>query len=257
MKILIIPDVHERYWRMMDILAFYESEVDSVVFLGDYFDSFDEPFGNFMQMCSFLKENASNPKYTFLLGNHDVQYFARENYFCSGYNPQKHEYIKKHLGFYFFLDNFSFIHREGKYVFSHAGVHESFFMPFISAEDQFVKMNADIKECLVRGIPCPLLDAGRGRGGRNSVGGVTWLDWNEEYEPLSVDFNQIVGHTRQRNTNYGTALKTRQDYDFVDRCDFCVDNDLSVGVILNTKNHTISFYDDNGDEIETRSTRWL
>ena len=40
----------------------------------------------------------------------------------------------------------------------------------------------------------PLLACGAGRGGRELVGGITWLDWWCEFTPVP-GLNQIVGHT--------------------------------------------------------------
>ncbi len=43
----------------------------------------------------------------------------------------------------------------------------------------------------------PWLDAGFARGGKQVVGGITWLDWHDEFEPVPY-LNQIVGHTQLR-----------------------------------------------------------
>ncbi len=44
----------------------------------------------------------------------------------------------------------------------------------------------------------PWLDAGFARGGLQAIGGMTWLDWNEEFAPVPY-VNQIVGHTQLTN----------------------------------------------------------
>jgi len=48
------------------------------------------------------------------------------------------------------------------------------------------------------GYMSPFVGAGRARGGRQEFGGVTWLDWTREFEPVS-GVNQICGHTPQKN----------------------------------------------------------
>ncbi len=40
-----------------------------------------------------------------------------------------------------------------------------------------------------------IFGAGWSRGGEYPVGGITWLDWYDEFEPIS-DYKQIVGHSR-------------------------------------------------------------
>jgi hypothetical protein len=44
----------------------------------------------------------------------------------------------------------------------------------------------------------PWLDAGFARGGLQVVGGITWLDWHDEFKPVS-HLNQIVGHMQLKN----------------------------------------------------------
>jgi hypothetical protein len=39
------------------------------------------------------------------------------------------------------------------------------------------------------------MDTGFARGGLQTVGGITWLDWHDEFEPVP-HLNQIVGHTQ-------------------------------------------------------------
>jgi hypothetical protein len=47
----------------------------------------------------------------------------------------------------------------------------------------------------LRGFPDPLLLPGICRGGAERVGGITWLDWDEEFDDSAIPFPQIVGHT--------------------------------------------------------------
>lgn len=73
MNILVIPDVHLRkFWRQC--ISDNISKVDKVVFLGDYFDPYNEPDLeddpiSMMQNVIDLKKNEPN-KYILLLGNH-------------------------------------------------------------------------------------------------------------------------------------------------------------------------------------------
>jgi hypothetical protein len=40
-------------------------------------------------------------------------------------------------------------------------------------------------------------EVGFARGGMQKVGGITWLDWQQEFQPIP-DLNQIVGHSELR-----------------------------------------------------------
>ena len=73
-KILIIPDVHGTHeWEMAKNEI---SQVDYVVFMGDYFDSWenkwDDQGNNFKNICKFKRNNSD--KVILLLGNHDWSY---------------------------------------------------------------------------------------------------------------------------------------------------------------------------------------
>jgi len=84
MKTLLLGDIHGRnLWQ--DIIK-VESP-DRVVFIGDYFDSFDikgvEQIQNFKDIIEF-KEAARIPV-VMLIGNHDHHYLSNETY--SGFQP--------------------------------------------------------------------------------------------------------------------------------------------------------------------------
>jgi predicted MPP superfamily phosphohydrolase len=74
MKTIIIGDIHGRdLWkRIVDV----EADADRIVFLGDYFDSFDIPgvvqLQNFLDIIDFKKN--SNKEVVLLFGNHDYHY---------------------------------------------------------------------------------------------------------------------------------------------------------------------------------------
>ena len=121
MKIIVIGDIHGRNtWK--DVLN-SEETWDKVIFLGDYWDSFDVPFDrqfyNFFDIMQFKKDN---PETILLFGNHDLHYIIDSEY--SGYQSvfayQIREAILK------FKDNFKVVHQEDKYLFSHAGVTQRF-----------------------------------------------------------------------------------------------------------------------------------
>ena len=73
---LIIPDVHQNIDRLNSILRTKDAEeAQEIIFLGDYFDSFDYDFYT-PEMCDILNKNIDNDRYTFLIGNHDAHYLS-------------------------------------------------------------------------------------------------------------------------------------------------------------------------------------
>jgi hypothetical protein len=73
-KTLIIPDLHGKsVWK----LVVHQEKPDRVVFLGDYFDSFDltavEQMYNFNEIIEYKEKKES--EVILLIGNHDYHYF--------------------------------------------------------------------------------------------------------------------------------------------------------------------------------------
>lgn len=72
MKIIVLGDTHGRLlWK--DVI---NQDFDKVVFIGDYFDSFDISFEqqlqNFLDICQYKRDNPD--KVVMLTGNHDFHY---------------------------------------------------------------------------------------------------------------------------------------------------------------------------------------
>ena len=128
MKILIIPDVHGSHeWEAVKKLP--ATAYDYAVFLGDYFDSWENEWPNqgenFKAICDFVREDTAHRK--LLLGNHDWSYLSRtpRGACVSGHQSWHIEDIRKLL-----TDNRDILDIAfeceancpgGKIVFSHAG----------------------------------------------------------------------------------------------------------------------------------------
>ena len=89
MKTIILGDTHARdTWKQIIEL---ENDFDRVVFLGDYFDSYDLSgviqLHNFLEIVEFKK--TSDKEVVLLFGNHDYHYMRGFNgqYHYSGYQP--------------------------------------------------------------------------------------------------------------------------------------------------------------------------
>jgi len=195
--IVSIGDVHQKNSKLKKILESEDVQAaKEVIFHGDYFDSFDDHH-QMKDTVAFLNENAANPRYTFLMGNHDISYLSTNKaYICSGYSQNTKDYITKNLSKEF-RDKIKLYELKkiaGQSVlFSHAGIHPSHFTVSTDATKHdslvsfFDSLDIDIN------LNHPLLHAGRDRGGRQYYGGLLWIDWYSL--ELIEGLFQIVGHT--------------------------------------------------------------
>lgn len=196
--IISIGDVHQKISKLKTILALEEVQnAKEVIFLGDYFDSYDDVH-QMKDTVAFLNDNVANPLYKFLMGNHDIHYLSTNKaYRCSGYSSTNHEYIKTNLSKEFRnkIKLYDLQKISGKSVlFSHAGIHPSHFTVLTDATSHdslvsfFDSLDIDIN------LNHPLLHAGQDRGGRQYHGGILWCDWYSL--ELIEGLFQIVGHTQ-------------------------------------------------------------
>lgn len=200
---IVIPDIHQQIDRLKSIIQTTDcQEAEEIIFLGDYFDSFDYDFYT-PEMCDFLNKNIENEKYTFLLGNHDVHYLSSVNqYMCSGWNFRKQSIIDTRLSkdFKKKVKPFKYEKISGEHVlFSHAGLHPSFapihFDELLktSPADYFQEQEEKIMDNFIMNEYDHIFGAGKDRGGNLRYGGITWLDWSNFVAIKNL--NQIVGHS--------------------------------------------------------------
>jgi len=121
MKTVVVGDIHGRtVWKE---IFHKEWDADRVVFVGDYFDSFDIPgidqLRNFEDIIKFKKESGKDV--VLLIGNHDLHYFPEIGYTgTSGFQRNMYASIshainenRQHLQMCYAQDGF---------LFSHAGI---------------------------------------------------------------------------------------------------------------------------------------
>ena len=119
-KIIVLGDTHGRNkWEQIVKQSF-----DKVIFLGDYFDSFDIPFQdqweNFMDILEFKKENPD--KVILLLGNHDYHYLCDIEEHYSGYHYENKNQIAACLNSELEDNNIQICYSHEDWIFSHAGI---------------------------------------------------------------------------------------------------------------------------------------
>lgn len=188
-KILIVPDVHGRtFWRKAKEKI---SEVDKVVFLGDYLDPYPwedisrrDAIDEFEKIIEFKREYPD--KVALLLGNHDCAYCF--NFGSASRYDYENEFEIKSL-FESNIDLFRLYHKDGKYLFSHAGVTNYWLNTYLPEYDIERFTTLTTREL----IPF-LWKISFFRGGDDLTGSIVWSDVREEdREPTLY---QIFGHTQ-------------------------------------------------------------
>jgi hypothetical protein len=209
-RLLLIPDVHQHVAWAERVLA-AGADCERIIFLGDYFDTGERDRASIAETCAFLAraQEALGERVTFLLGNHDIQYLEAKSY-CDRYARPRHlkytcggayanaraKKVAKHLpaSFWTAAKLATFVNG---WLISHAGVARAFW-PEAPDPDTALALLLERSanaQAQLRSFPDPLLLPGTCRGGTQAVGGITWLDWDEEFDDSGIPFPQIVGHT--------------------------------------------------------------
>lgn len=196
MRTLVISDVHEQ----IDIVQRIKSQagsVDHTVYLGDFLDSFYD--GGLTDTAEFIVSEAQNPNTTILYGNHDLPYVFPSVFGlkCSGHDPLKLIPLKEAL--VVARQHFKFVAFIDGWVLTHAGFSK--YMADKYLNDDLDAHLLKVYRTLAEGSLPELLRVGMSRGGNYKTGGITWLDWEEEFEPVP-GVKQIVGHTRGKKPRW-------------------------------------------------------
>ena len=233
MKTIFLGDTHGRsLWK--DIIA--KETPDRVVFIGDYFDSFDikstEQMFNFKEIIAFKESNQC--EVILLIGNHDYHYYpGGETY--SGYQhgaapaiKQLLEENKHHMQMCYQLDNI---------LCSHAGIGHNWLVEQEKYESGSI---ADFVNDIWNYKPNRFIFYGFDPYGDNKTQTPIWirpkslLAGNKETF-LKKDYIQIAGHTQVNKIDIeGKATGGR--YYFIDAIEvgqYLVyeDNEFKLGEI--------------------------
>ena len=233
MKTIFLGDTHGRsLWK--DIIA--KESPDRVVFIGDYFDSFDikstEQMFNFKEIIAFKESNQC--EVILLIGNHDYHYYpGGETY--SGYQHGAAPAIKQlleennhHMQMCYQLDNI---------LCSHAGIGHNW---LVEQEKYELGSIADFVNDIWNYKPNRFMFYGFDPYGDNKTQTPIWirpkslLAGNKETF-LKKDYIQIAGHTQVNKIDIeGKATGGR--YYFIDAIEvgqYLVyeDNEFKLGEI--------------------------
>lgn len=242
MKTVIIGDIHGHdTWKQ---IISQEQDADKVIFVGDYFDSFNVPgliqMQNFQDIIEFKK--TSNAEVVMLIGNHDYHYFPEigENG-CSGYQVRMAPSIshlvntnREHLQLAYQFDDF---------LITHAGVSSEWLDDIVG--EWKVETIADQLNELFKFQPHKVEFRmykqvgdkiyGVGGYGDETFQGPLWIRprslMKVNHDTLRTQVRQVVGHTHQKQIDIeGKATGGR--YYFIDT--------MAVGEYLVVKDGVVS-----------------
>ena len=241
MKTVVIGDVHGRsLWK----LIVNQENPDRVIFIGDYFDSFEisgvEQIQNFKEIIEYKK--TSGKEVITLVGNHDHHYYPEVGYTgTSGYqsriSPSINQVIdenRQHLQIAYSFDEF---------LFTHAGVSPTF-MDGEFGEEGWVEDNVvELLNDLFKYKPKSFDFNGTDPYGDNTYQTPIWIRprslmaVNKKHDKgLKKKYIQIVGHTQVKKLDLIGAQKAAGGRYYLIDCqestgEYLViqDGELSVG----------------------------
>ena len=189
-KILVIPDLHGKdIWKK----AVSEIEYDKVVFLGDYFDSFDidgnTQLENFADIVEFKKTYPNSVK--LLIGNHCLSYTTGVK--CSGYQEVFGPQIVQALKRAYDSGLLQACYSDGSFLYVHAGLTNT-----------WLKANTDESYDVVSAVNNAFYEdptlfnfvSGGDVYGNDIFQSPTWVRPEALIKDMYKGLKQIVGHTR-------------------------------------------------------------
>ncbi len=234
-KTILLGDTHGRsFWKLITHL---EQDADRVIFMGDYFDSFDikgiEQIHNFKEIIEYKK--TTNKEVILLLGNHDYHYFPGINDICSGYQMSLAPHItsiinenKEHLQVAYQFNSF---------VCSHAGISNEWMNDVFGNDWGVDNMVDKINELFLyqpykiahrpykwynENIPNERYEQGSGYGDETFQSPI-WIRPKSlmavNKETLRDKVIQIVGHTPQKQIDI-EGKSTGGRYYFIDTLEY-------------------------------------
>lgn len=228
---LIIPDIHNRVDPVEDLVAMFPDH--HVVFLGDYFDAYDDTREDARRTAIWLRHSLQLPHRMHLMGNHDLPYrWGKTLCNCPGWSVDKHAAVAQVIkpSDWNRIKLVHTIDRPGKrpLLLSHAGVNlanlygagTSFdvspsgrlsYLRQCSVSEHLHQLYESEANCIRRanhGHQHHWLNQGR-RMGYREVAGPLWLDV-DDHRPLIAGIDQIVGHSHVRSPLH-VALPNTED----------------------------------------------
>jgi len=190
---LVIGDLHGQY----EIAEFARDTEYSVIFLGDYLDSFNRSKKEQIRTLQLVLNSIQNSRARGIMANHDISYL-RPELRCGGWNSITQSYIDNGLRNRMEMLLEDYIWCEG-FLISHAGVSQRL-LNYLQIDLDTYLSRKDFEQI------------GPYRRGNFECGGLRWCDWRE-FEPIE-GVNQIVGHSRYfdiRNKDNNWCIDVLED----------------------------------------------
>jgi hypothetical protein len=196
MKTLVLGDTHGRpLWKQIVV----DEQPDRVIFIGDYFDSYDdftavEQMYNFQEIIDWKKSGQS--EVIMLIGNHDYHYMRGITEHYSGYQSGARPAIEQLL--YENKQHMQMAYGMNGFLFSHAGVSYD----WLQAHDYDNESNLiDWINDMWKYKPNTFGFAGRDPYGDSTISSPIWIRpyslQRSNHDTLRDQFIQVVGHTQQ------------------------------------------------------------
>lgn len=191
-RTIIIPDIHTKF-KIAESMIKRESP-DRIVFLGDYFDTYDETEQDTRDTARWLAMSLEQSNRIHLVGNHDLHYMTSNPAFiCSGFSEFKKHIVDSYNISWNKMTPYCYV---GNYLCTHAGISKQFFEEY-GADSLMGFMEQSVAE-LTRiddvYAPQKFFQVGVSRGGPHKNGGIVWCDYNEFTDIPGI--RQMFGHTR-------------------------------------------------------------
>ena len=195
MKTVILGDTHGRsHWK--SIVA--SESPNRVIFIGDYFDSFDntavEQMHNFQEIIDWKQSGQS--EVIMLIGNHDYHYMRGVTQYYSGYQSGARPAIEQLL--YENKNHMQMAYGMNGFIFSHAGVSSDWLK--IHGYDNESNLIDWIND-MWKYKPNVFGFAGRDPYGDSTISSPIWIRPHSlqkaNRDTLRDQFIQVVGHTTQ------------------------------------------------------------
>ena len=194
-KTVILGDTHGRpHWKQ--IVA--SENPDRVIFMGDYFDSFDntavEQMHNFKEIIDWKQSGQS--EVIILIGNHDYHYMRGITEYYSGYQAGARPAIEQLL--YENRQHMQMCYQMGDFLFTHAGVSYDWLK--INKWEGWESVEEKVND-LWEYTPNVFGFAGRDPYGDSKISSPIWIRpyslQQANRDTLRDQFIQVVGHTTQ------------------------------------------------------------
>jgi len=193
MKNIVVGDLHGNVNLANEILENFWLTTDHIIFVGDYFDSFDFSVETQIKLIELLldAQKRDPEKIVMLAGNHELSYLI-PGMRCSGHNNILSKWLYESGTASYLQEKLkTWVHING-WLITHAGVSLNWIPDGYREMDvvEFLKIAENSENDLIYQI-------GRSRGGFHPCGGPFWCDFWHEFRPIA-GVKQIFGHTSYR-----------------------------------------------------------